>query len=109
MYSWYPPDVLNTPMYWTHIIQGDNEENDHSQSHLLRDHFPLGRIFCAEWHFLLFEGQLAESERQKRKENIIPRGKLRLVENDPKTISNYDFIPFHPIGVNVIVTPFPLD
>ena len=31
MYSWYPPDVLNTPrctehppMYWTHIIQGEN-------------------------------------------------------------------------------------
>ena len=46
-------------------------------------YFPLGGIFRAERHFLLFKDQLAESGRQKTKENIIPRGKFRLVENDP--------------------------
>ena len=44
-------------------------------------HFPLGRIFRAERHFLLFKDQLAESGRRKTKEYIIPRGKFRLVEN----------------------------
>ena len=34
-----------------------------------------------ERHFLLFKDQLEESGRQKTKENIIPRGKFRLVEN----------------------------
>ena len=48
--------------------------------------FPLGGIFRAERHFRLFEDQLAESAGQKTKENIIPRGKFRLVENGPKTI-----------------------
>ena len=43
------------------------------------------------------------------KENIILHGKFCLVENDPKTISDCDFIPFHPIRVNAIVTPFLLD
>ena len=33
----------------------------------------------------MFKDQLAESGHRKTKENIIPRGKLRLVENDPKT------------------------
>ena len=48
-------------------------------------HFPLqlGGIFRAERHFLLFKDQLAESRRQKTKENNTPRGKFRLVENDP--------------------------
>ena len=46
-----------------------------------KGHFPLGGIFRAERHFLLFKDQLAESGRQKTKENIIPRGKFRLVEN----------------------------
>ena len=41
---------------------------------LSKGHFPLGGIFRAERHFLLFEDQLAESGRQKTKENIIPRG-----------------------------------
>ena len=50
-------------------------------------HFPLGGIFRAERHFLLFKDQLAESGRQKTKENIIPRGKFRLVENGPYTDS----------------------
>ena len=48
----------------------------------LKDHFPLGGIFRAERHFLLFKDQLVESGRQKTKENIISRGKFRLVEND---------------------------
>ena len=49
-------------------------------------HFPLGGIFRAERHFLLFEDQLAESGRQKTKENtsITPRGKFHPVENGPK-------------------------
>ena len=47
----------------------------------LEVHFPLGRIFRAERHFLLFKDQLAESGRQKTKENIIPRGKFHPVEN----------------------------
>ena len=47
-------------------------------------YFPLGGIFRAEQHFLLFKDQLAESGRQKTKENIIQRGKFRLVENSPK-------------------------
>ena len=45
-------------------------------------YFPLGGIFRAERHFLLFKYQLAESRRQKTKENTIPRGKFRLVEKD---------------------------
>ena len=36
-----------------------------------------------ELHFLLFEDEMAESGRQKTKENIIPLGKFRLVENGP--------------------------
>ena len=50
---------------------------------LFKGHFPLGGIFRVERHFLLFKDQLAESGRQKTKENIIPCGKFRLVENDP--------------------------
>ena len=50
-------------------------------------HFPLGGIFSAERHFLLFKYELAESEHQKTKENIIPRGKFCLVENDPDAFS----------------------
>ena len=46
-------------------------------------HFPLGGIFRAERHFLLFKDQLAESGRQKTEEILIPRGKFRLVENGP--------------------------
>ena len=42
--------------------------------------FPLGGIFGAERHFLLFKDQLAESGRQKTKENIIPRGNFLLIE-----------------------------
>ena len=49
-------------------------------------HFPLGGIFRAERHFLLFKDQLAESGRQNTKENIIPHGKFRPVENGPKTL-----------------------
>ena len=45
--------------------------------------FPFCGIFRAERHFLLFKDQLVESGRQKTKENIIPREKFRLVENDP--------------------------
>ena len=44
-------------------------------------HFPLGGIFSAERHFLLSKDQLAGNGRQKTKENIIPRGKFRLVLN----------------------------
>ena len=51
--------------------------------HSLR-YFPPGGIFRAERNFLLFKDQLAESERQKTKENIIPRGKFCPVENNPK-------------------------
>ena len=54
----------------------------------LKGYFPLGGIFRAERHFLLLKDQLAESRRQKTKENIIPRGKFRLVENDPKWKKN---------------------
>ena len=49
---------------------------------LLKGHFPPGGIFREERHFLMFEDQLAESGRQKTKENIIPCGKFRLEEND---------------------------
>ena len=52
---------------------------------LLKGNFPLGGIFRAEGHFLLFKDQLAESGRQKTKENIIPRGTFRLVENGPES------------------------
>ena len=48
-----------------------------------KDHFPLGGIFRPERHFLLLKDQLAESRRQKTKENIIPGGKFRQVENSP--------------------------
>ena len=51
--------------------------------HRLQGHFPLGGIFRAERHFLLFKDQLAESGRQKAKENTIPGGKFCLVENSP--------------------------
>ena len=40
---------------------------------LSKDHFPLGGIFHAERHFLLFKDQLAKSGRQKTKEIIVPR------------------------------------
>ena len=50
-----------------------------------KGHFPLDGIFRAEQHFLLFKDQLADSGCQKTKEHIIPRGKFRPVENDPKT------------------------
>ena len=43
-------------------------------------YFPLGGIFRMERHFLLFKDQLAEGGLQKTEENIIPRGKFRLVE-----------------------------
>ena len=45
----------------------------------LKGHFPPCGIFRAERHFLLFKVRLAESERQKTKENIIPRGKFHQV------------------------------
>ena len=51
-----------------------------------KGHFPLGGIFRTERHFLLFKDQLAESGRQKTKENIIPCGEFLLVENDPKLV-----------------------
>ena len=41
-------------------------------------------IFRVERQFLLFKDQLVESGRQKTKENMIPRGKFRLVENGLK-------------------------
>ena len=47
-------------------------------------HFPLGGMFRAECYFLSSEDQLAESGRQKTKQNAIPRGKFRLVENGLK-------------------------
>ena len=50
---------------------------------LLLGSFPQSRIFRKEQHFLLFKDQLAESEREKTNENIIPKGKFRPVENDP--------------------------
>ena len=52
-------------------------------------HFQLDRLFRAERHFLFFKDQLAESRRQKTKENIIPRVKLRLVKNGPKGYTSH--------------------
>ena len=46
-----------------------------------KGHFPPDGMFRAERHFVLFEDQLAESGRQKTKENVIPSGKFRPVEN----------------------------
>ena len=51
------------------------------KSNQSKSHFPLGGIFLAERHFLLFKDQLAEGGRQKTKENMIARRKFRLVEN----------------------------
>ena len=67
-----------------------------------KGHFALGGIFGAERHFLLFKDQLAESGRQKTKENIILRGKFRLVENDPK--SDEAFIVYHTSDKCISVT-----
>ena len=53
-------------------------------NYIYKGHFPLGGIFHEERHLLLFKDRLAESGRQKTKENIIPRGKFRQVENSPK-------------------------
>ena len=53
--------------------------------YMYKGHFLLGGVFRAEQHFLLFKDQLAESGHQKTKENIIPRGKFRLVENHPES------------------------
>ena len=50
-----------------------------------KGHFPLGGIFRAERHFLLFKDRLAESGREKTKENIIPCGTFRLVEDSHKS------------------------
>ena len=48
-------------------------------SYLDKGHFPLGGIFRAELHFLLFKDQLAESGSQKTKyhsaRKIPPSGK----------------------------------
>ena len=65
----------------------------------IEGYFRLGGIFRAERHFLLFKDQLAESGRQKTKENIIPRGKLRLVETTLKAtfhLTIFD-IPMRPM------------
>ena len=61
-------------------VTGKTQKNNyyHGKKSLL-GHFPLGGISRAERHLLLFEDQLAESGHQKTKENIIPRGKFRLV------------------------------
>ena len=50
-----------------------------------KGHFRPGGLFRAERHFLLFKDQLEVSRHQKTKQNIIPHGKFRLVENGPKT------------------------
>ena len=55
----------------TKIVRQSNSEN--------KGHFPLGGIFRAERHFLLFDDQLAESGRQKTK-----KISFRLVENGLK-------------------------
>ena len=44
--------------------------------------FSTGRNFPRGVTFLVFKYELAESGRQNTKENIIPRGKFCLVEND---------------------------
>ena len=55
-----------------------------------KGHFPLGGINSrAERHFLLFKDRLAESERQKKKENVIPRGKFRLVDTTLRAIFHW--------------------
>ena len=64
-----------------------------------KGHFPLGGIFRPERHFLLFKDRLAESGRQKTKENIIPRGKFVLVENSPKSVLRVNSADFE-VGEN---------
>ena len=59
----------------------DRELNTISFQMAYKGRFPLGEIFRVERHFLLFKDKLAESGCQKTKDNIIPRGKFRLVEN----------------------------
>ena len=61
--------------------------NYQTDYHHLKGHFPLGGIFLAERHFLLFKDQLEESGYQKTKGNIILRGKFLLVENDPNNVT----------------------
>ena len=58
-----------------------------SSRHDSRDkgRFPLGRIFCLERNFLLFEDQLEESGHQKKEEIIVQRRKCCLVENGPNS------------------------
>ena len=58
----------------------------------LEGHFPIGGIFRAERHFLLFKDQLAENGRQKTKENIIPSRKFHLVENSLYAQINNDSV-----------------
>ena len=67
-----------------------------------KGHFPLGGIFREERHFLLFKDQLAESGRQKTKENIIPRGKFRLVENDSKVNTFFFSLKFEKFYLTLI-------
>ena len=67
-----------------------------------KGHFPLGGIFRAVRHFLLFKDLLAEIRRQKTKEKIIPRGKFRLVENGP----NRTYISFEAIVLKLIFQPW---
>ena len=69
------------------VISGRLPSGQCVHYHINKAIFPPGGIFCAERHFLLFKDELAESEHQKTKENIIPRGKSRLVENDPNAFS----------------------
>ena len=75
--------VTDTPSDKVSIKTRPTQQSQECTSmQLLKGHFPPGGIFREERHFLMFEDQLAESGRQKTKENIIPCGKFRLEEND---------------------------
>ena len=71
-----------------------------------KGHFPLGGIFRAERHFLLFKDQLAESGHQKTKETIVSRGKFRLAGNDPKDHYVYHRLIISLPGIESNVTIF---
>ena len=74
-------DLLRMIKHLAGVISGSLPSGHCVHYHILKS------IFHAERHFLLFKDELAKSERQKTKENIILHGKFRLVENDPNAFS----------------------
>ena len=63
------------------MVQKDSTARASSYNHNEKKSIAVSKLF--KIHRTQYKDQLAESGRQKTKENISPRGKFRLVENGP--------------------------